>query len=252
MVAGTTGESLLLTRAERERLAARFLEAADGRLPVAVHAGCQTTADTVALARHARDRGAVAVAVAAPPFFAFDGAALIAHFQAAAEVCAPTPFYLYEIRQRTGYPIPVTVVERLLETAPNFVGMKVSDPTIEEVERYLLPDVDVLVGSEALIAEGLARGACGALSGLAGALPRQVVRSVADQSDRGSTLAPLRAGLERYPFHAAGKFALVAQNLPFEPCVRRPLRGLAPAERTELEDWLAGVLMAGRDGVAAL
>jgi N-acetylneuraminate lyase len=249
MVAGTTGESLLLTRPERERLAARFLEAADGRLPVAIHAGCQTTADTIALAIHARERGAAAVAVAAPPFFAFDEAALRAHFQAAADACAPLPFYLYEIRQRTGYAIPVTVVEALRETAGNLVGMKVSDPTIEEVERYLLADFDVLVGAEALIPEGLARGACGALSGLAGALPGHVVDAVGNQRDRGSTLAPLRAGLERYPFHAAGKLALVAQNIALEPCVRAPLRGLTPAERTELEDWLAGVLTARRDGV---
>jgi dihydrodipicolinate synthase/N-acetylneuraminate lyase len=252
MVAGTTGESLLLSRPERECLAARFIEAADGRLPVAIHAGCQTTADTVALAAHAREHGAAAVAVAAPPFFAFDQAALTAHFQAAADACAPLPFYLYEIRQRTGYAIPVAVVEALRETAGNLVGMKVSDPTIEEVEPYLLPDFDVLVGAEALIPEGLARGACGALSGLAGALPRQVLSAVGDRRDRGSTLGPLRAGLERYPFHAAAKIALVAQNVAFEPCVRRPLRGLSPTERTELEDWLAGVLTAGRDSVATL
>ena len=101
MVAGTTGESLLLTRPERERLAARFVDAAGGRFPVAVHAGAQSTADAVALASHAAEAGAAAVAAAAPPFFAFDQASLIAYFQALADACAPLPFYLYEIRQRT-------------------------------------------------------------------------------------------------------------------------------------------------------
>ena len=50
---GTTGESLALSVAERRRAAELFLEASAGRLAVAVHAGAQTTADTVALAAHA-------------------------------------------------------------------------------------------------------------------------------------------------------------------------------------------------------
>jgi dihydrodipicolinate synthase/N-acetylneuraminate lyase len=241
MVAGTTGESLLLRRPERERLVSGFVDAAGGRFPVAVHAGAQSTADAVALASHAVEAGAVAVA-AAPPFFVFDQASLIAHFQAIADACAPVPFYLCEIRRHSGYAIPVPVVETLRETAENLLGMKVSDPTIEDVERYLFPDFDMVVGTESLVKEGFARGAVGALSGLAGALPREVVRSVADPGDRGATLGALLAGIKRYPFHAAGKLALIAQNVALEPWVRRPLRQLTPAEHTDLEDWLALVL----------
>jgi dihydrodipicolinate synthase/N-acetylneuraminate lyase len=242
MVAGTTGESLLLSRVERERLATCFLDAARQRLPVVIHAGAQTTADSVALAASASEAGASAVAALAPPFFAFDQTALIAHFQAIADACAPLPFYLYEIRERTGYPISLPVVEALRDGAENLVGIKVSDPTIEDVERYLLPGFDVLVGSESLISQGLARGAVGAVSGVAGALPRHVVRALEEAPDGGGTLGALRAGLERYPFHAAAKLALIAQNVPLEPWVRPPLRHLASTERTGLEDWLTGVL----------
>jgi hypothetical protein len=53
LVGGTTGEGILLSRDERQRAAGRFLEAAGGRAAVAVHAGAQTTADTVALSAHA-------------------------------------------------------------------------------------------------------------------------------------------------------------------------------------------------------
>ena len=44
---GTTGEGILLSREERQRAAALFIEASQGRLQVAVHCGAQTTADTV-------------------------------------------------------------------------------------------------------------------------------------------------------------------------------------------------------------
>jgi len=243
-VGGTTGESLMLSLAERRQMAEEFIAAARGRLAVAVSAGAQTTADTLVLAEHAANCGAAAVAVAPPPFFAFDAPALLAHLSAAAARCAPVPFYLYEIRQRTGYAIPVTVVQALLDRAPNFVGMKVSDPTLEEVQRYLLPGLDVMIGAEGLVAEGLARGAVGAVSGLAGALPRHVARAVREGPVDGTMpLGALRTGLERFPFHAAGKLALIAQHIPVQPWVRAPLRQLTPAERTELEDWLAASVL---------
>jgi len=245
MIAGTTGEGLLLTRAERERLTDLFVEAADGRLPITVHAGALSTGETIALAAHAAARGATAVAVGAPPFFPMDESSLLAHFQAAADACEPVPFYLYEIRTHAGYPIPISVVERLRESSTNLVGMKVSDPTMEDLERYLLPGFDILVGAESLLTAGLAAGAVGAISGVAAALPRHIVGALSDPSDRGSSVAPLRAGLESYPLQAAAKLALVAQNLAIGTSVRAPLRALSPAERTDLEDWLAGVLIAG-------
>src|SRR3989449_8372838 len=66
---GTTGEGFLLPLEQRLRAAQLFVEAADGRLLVAVHCGGQSTWDTVQLAAHAADVGADGVAVIAPPYF---------------------------------------------------------------------------------------------------------------------------------------------------------------------------------------
>src|SRR5918996_2596795 len=90
---GTTGEGILLSAAERKRVAELFVA---GPLAVAVHCGAQTTADTVELASHAAEAGAAAVAVIGPPYFAYDDEALVAHFSAAAHACDPVPFYVYE------------------------------------------------------------------------------------------------------------------------------------------------------------
>src|SRR5918999_6242969 len=78
---GTTGEGILLSLDERERVAAAFREAVSGTL--IVHAGAQTTAATVALAAHAAEIGADAVGVIAPPYFPLDTDALMGHFVAA-------------------------------------------------------------------------------------------------------------------------------------------------------------------------
>src|SRR2546423_4527588 len=119
---GTTGEGFLLPVEQRMRAAQLFVESADGRLQVAVHCGAQSTWDTVELAAHAADAGADAVAVMAPPYYTLDEAALLAHFAAAARACAPTSFYVYEFAARSGYAVPISVLEQLRQSAPNIRG----------------------------------------------------------------------------------------------------------------------------------
>ena len=175
----------------------RLSNAVAGPLPVLAHCGAQTTADTVELAAHAAEAGAEAVAVIAPPYFQFDEDELLAHFAAAARACAPLPFYVYEFEKVSGYPIPVSVVERLRETVDNLAGMKVSDAPFAKVSPYLLDGLDVYIGAEALIGEGLAAGAAGAVSGLAAAFPEVVVEAV--RTGDSTAAGELRAIVDRYP-----------------------------------------------------
>jgi dihydrodipicolinate synthase/N-acetylneuraminate lyase len=233
---GTTGEGFLLPVEQRMRAAQLYVEAANGRLLVGVHCGAQSTWDTVELAAHAADIGADGVAVMAPPYFALDEAALLAHFDAAARACAPTPFYVYEFAARSGYAVPLTVLEKLREAAPNFRGLKVSDTPWERFAPYLIEGLDVFVGPEALLAQGLAGGAIGAVSALASAFPELVVAAV--REPLGADLGPVRAALERFPFHAAAKTVVARRGVPLTADVRRPLRGLTVEEQEELERWL--------------
>jgi dihydrodipicolinate synthase/N-acetylneuraminate lyase len=233
---GTTGEGFLLPLEQRRRAAQLFVEAGRGRLQVAVHCGAQSTWDTVELAAHAADIGADAVAVMAPPYFTLDDAELLAHFAAAARAAAPTAFYVYEFAARSGYAVPVSVLEQLREEAPNFRGLKVSDTPWERFAPYLLEGLDILVGPEALIAQGLAAGAVGAVSALASAFPELVASAVRDPA--AADLGPVRAALERFPLQAAAKVVVAQRGVPIGPDVRRPLRTLTDEERTELEAWL--------------
>ena len=128
---GTTGEGILLAPDERRRAAE--------------------------LAAHAADAGADAVAVIAPPYFALDARSLVAHFEAAAQACEPLPFYVYEFEARSGYAVPLSVLERLRERAPNLAGLKVSDSPWTAVAPYLVEGLDLFVGAEALVHEALAQ-----------------------------------------------------------------------------------------------
>jgi dihydrodipicolinate synthase/N-acetylneuraminate lyase len=241
LVLGTTGEGVLFSPDERREIAAAFVEAARGKLQLAVHCGAQTTRDTALLAEHAAAAGADAVAVIAPPYFALGEDELLAHFETAARACAPLPFYLYEFEARSGYAIPLQVIERLRERVPNLAGMKVSDSPWQRLEPYLLEGLDVFVGAEGLLERALAAGASGAVSGLAGSFPDAVVPLVREPTpEAGERAATLRAELQRFPFHAASKAALAFRGVALGPEVRAPLRGLTDAERAGVERIVRG------------
>jgi dihydrodipicolinate synthase/N-acetylneuraminate lyase len=233
---GTTGEGILLSVAERRRVIDLFLAACGGRLDVAVHCGAQTTADTVLLAEHAAAAGVAAVAVIGPPYFQLDDEALLAHFVAAAEACAPTPFYVYEFARVSGYAVPVRVVERLGASVSNLAGMKVSDAPFERLEPYLIEGLDIFVGAESLIGAGIRQGAKGSVSALATVFPELVAAAVHEPSaERSARLGELRDALELFPRHAALKRVLALRGVPVREDVRRPLRGLTDRERDRLD-----------------
>ena len=236
---GSTGEGILLTVAERTRVLAAFIACG---LPVIAHCGAQTTADTVALAADAAAAGAAGVAVIGPPYFPLDDESLLRHFTAAARACAPVPFYVYEFERVSGYAVPPAVIGRLREAAPNLAGLKVSDTPFAKIEPYLIEGLDLFVGAEALIGQGLAAGAAGAVSGLASAFPEVVAEAVrtADSQRAGE----LRALVERYPRLAALKAIVADRGVAIGEDLRAPLRRLSADERravlADVEAFLAG------------
>jgi dihydrodipicolinate synthase/N-acetylneuraminate lyase len=236
LACGTTGEGVLLSVDERRRVAELFLASRPDGFQVAVHAGAQTTEDSIALAAHALEAGADAVALIAPPYFPLDPEELLRHFVSVADACEPLPFYIYEFAGRSGYAIPIDVIGRIRERCANVRGMKVSDTPFAAVEPYLaLEGLDVFIGNEPLVLEGITRGAVGAVSGLASAFPAITAALVHDRSERANEqVGQLRSGLQGIPFHAALKEVLVARDVLTSADVRAPLRGLTDDERAKV------------------
>jgi dihydrodipicolinate synthase/N-acetylneuraminate lyase len=146
------------------------------------------------------------------------------------------PFYIYEFAARSGYQVPVALVQRLRDRAPNLRGLKVSDKPWEAVEPYLLDGLDVFVGAEALVARGLMNGAAGAVSGLASVYPEVVATLVREPTEEHSAEAErLRASLDRFPLQAAAKVVAARRGVPIKPDVRAPIRLLTSAELEALD-----------------
>ena len=232
LACGTTGEGVLLSVAERRQVAEAFLAVRRDVFQIAIHAGAQTTRDTVALSAHALEIGADAVAVIAPPYYQLGSRELFDHLRSAADACDPLPFYVYEFAARSGYAIPVDVLDQLRREQTNVVGLKVSDTPFGAVEPYLIDGMDVFIGSEPLVRAGMERGAVGAVSGLASAWPEVVASLVHDHSPEAHLrVTELREGLDGIPFQAALKQVLTDRGVLMHADVRPPLRGLTLEER---------------------
>jgi dihydrodipicolinate synthase/N-acetylneuraminate lyase len=250
LVLGTTGEGMLLRGDERRR-AAELAVAGARSLRVIVHCGAQTTGETCSLAARAAELGADGVAVIGPPYFPLAPDELLGHFAAAAEACAPLPFYVYEYADRSGYVVPVKVLQELRERASNLVGMKVSDAPFERVEPYLGIGLDVFIGAEGVLRDGLKHGAAGAVSGVAAAFPEAVAALVRDPTtERAELVDALRGALSAHPFQASVKVAAGLRGVPVRPDVRAPLRPLSAEDSERLAGELERLVGADRLGSA--
>ena len=117
--------------------------------------------------------------------------------------------------------------------------MKVSDSPWERFEPYLIEGLDIFVGPEVLIHQGMAAGAVGAVSALATAFPELVLEAVRSRSPEASRrVGELRAAIERFPRHAALKHVLRTRGVAINGDVRQPLRGLTSEEQAQLDELL--------------
>ena len=142
------------------------------------------------------------------------------------------PFYVYEFARTSGYAVPVSVIQALRETAPNLAGLEVSDTPWDNFSPYLIEGLDIFVGPEALIGQGISAGAAGAVSALATAFPELVAEAVREPGGEAARrVGALRSDVERFPRHAALKRVLVERGVQISEDVRRPLRPLTGEER---------------------
>jgi len=121
---GTGGEFSTLSFEEKTRLMQVAVEVAARRVFVMPNVGAITTAESVALARHAEAVGCDAVSAVTPFFLKPSQDELFEHYKA---ICAAVkiPVLAYNIPERTGgVSLAVATVARLAREVPNFAGIK--------------------------------------------------------------------------------------------------------------------------------
>jgi 4-hydroxy-tetrahydrodipicolinate synthase len=171
--AGTTGESATLSHDEHNRVIEICVEEAAGRVPVVAGAGSNSTAEAIALTRHAKSVGADAVLSVAPYYNKPTQEGLYRHFAAIAEA-VDIPIVIYNIPARSVVEISVETMERLARIA-NVIGVKDATANLARPtrERALCGHSFRLLSGEDATALGyMAHGGHGCISVTANVAPR--------------------------------------------------------------------------------
>ncbi len=173
---GTTGESPTLNEEEHKHVIALCVGAAKKRMPVIAGTGSNSTAEAVALTKHAAKVGADGALVVTPYYNKPTNKGLYLHFKAVAEA-APLPIILYNIAGRTGKNIEPELMAKLARDCKNIVGVKEASGSLEQMLRVkeMCPKEFILLsGDDALTLPVLAIGGTGVISVAANIVPRDV------------------------------------------------------------------------------
>jgi 4-hydroxy-tetrahydrodipicolinate synthase len=119
---GTTGESPTLSHAEHNRVVELCVETAKKRVPVIAGTGSNSTAEAIALTRHAKEAGADAALIVCPYYNRPTQEGLYQHFKAIADA-VDLPIIIYNIPVRSAVDMSVATMARLAKL-PNIVGVK--------------------------------------------------------------------------------------------------------------------------------
>ena len=161
VVAGTTGESPVLTDDERLALFAAVIEAVD--VPVIAGTGTNDTAHSVHLTSEAEALGAAGVLAVCPYYNRPSQAGISAHIRAMA-AATTLPVMVYDIPVRTGRKISTANLLAMFREVPNIVALKDAAGNPAETSALIssLPDgVEVYSGDDGMTLPLLACGAVG-------------------------------------------------------------------------------------------
>ena len=174
---GSLGESATLEPAEKRRVIETCIKAVGDRVPVIPGIAALSTAEAVKLAREAKAIGCSGLMVLPPYVYSSDWREMKAHVRAViAATDLPCLLYNNPIAYRTDF-LPQHIVELAGELS-NLQAVKESSADVRRVTaiRALAgARLQVLVGVDDAIVEGIAAGASGWIAGLVNAFPAESV-----------------------------------------------------------------------------
>ncbi len=133
LLMGSTGEAILLSKDEREKIIDTVIDEASGKVPVMVGVAAVSTRDTLENARYAKAAGADCGLVVQPPYIKPTQDALYHYFKDVADA-VDMPLVIYNNPERCGVNVEPETIARLARH-PNIVAIKEAGPNPYGVMR---------------------------------------------------------------------------------------------------------------------
>jgi 4-hydroxy-tetrahydrodipicolinate synthase len=181
LVSGTTGESPVLTRDEKERLFLAVKEAVAGQATVVAGTGSYNTAESIVMTKMAEQTGVDGILLVTPYYNKPSQEGLYQHYKAIAGATS-LPVILYNVPGRTSVNLLPATVSRLSEIE-NIVAVKEASGSLDQVAeiRRSTPDEFLIYsGDDSLTLPILALGGHGVISvasNVAGLLIKEMISS---------------------------------------------------------------------------
>jgi 4-hydroxy-tetrahydrodipicolinate synthase len=201
VVAGTTGESPVLSAEEVEELTRRAVARCRGKLKVIVGAGTYSTAETIVRTRAVSRLGVDGVMLVTPYYSKPPQDGLYRHFAAAADA-SDAPVILYNVPSRTAVDLLPNTIGRLARH-PQIVAVKEATGLMSRTREILNvcpPNFTVLSGDDATAIDLMSVGARGVISVSANVVPRRM-REACDAAISGDLAAARAIDSDLQPLH---------------------------------------------------
>jgi 4-hydroxy-tetrahydrodipicolinate synthase len=135
LLMGSTGEAIMLTAEERNRVIDAVIDEAGGKIPVMVGVAAVSTRQTIENAKYAKDAGADCGLVVQPPYIKPTQAGLYNYFKDVADA-VDLPLVIYNNPERCGVNVEPETVARLAQHL-NIVAVKEAGPNPYGVMRMI-------------------------------------------------------------------------------------------------------------------
>jgi 4-hydroxy-tetrahydrodipicolinate synthase len=172
---GTTGESVTLTKAEKQELLAQTIGFVRNRVPVVLGVGGNNTAEVVEAFGAFEMDGVDAILSVSPYYNKPTQEGIYQHYKAIAQV-ALRPIILYNVPGRTGSNMTADTTLRLAKDFKNIIAIKEASANLDQMGRILKhkpKDFMLISGDDALTLPIIAMGGVGVISVVGNALPME-------------------------------------------------------------------------------
>ena len=249
-VCGQTGEGLLLPAAHRMQAVEAAVQNSPAGKTVIAHVGAYSTAEAIALAKHACSAGAHAIS-SLPPLAGHSFAEIRNYYEALA-AASDLPLFIYYFPNICPQ---IAAVGQILELAaiPNVAGLKFTDFDLYKLWCIRSEGKIIYNGRDEVLAAGLLMGAHGGIGTFYNLVPDWFVdvyrrAEAGDWTGARATqegITELIRTVLRFPVFGAVKFLLARMGLDCGECLP-PRRPLTPDEEQALLTALEGTRFAQR------
>ena len=177
-VLGTTAETPTLTKEEKVKVKRTIIDRVNGRLPILLGVGSNSTQAVVDSVKNDDMTGVDALLVVVPYYNKPSQEGIYQHYKAVAEA-TDLPIVLYNVPGRTGVNMTSETTLRLANDFENIVAIKEASGNIAQMDEIIKnkPEgFDVISGDDGITFPLITLGAVGVISVLGNAFPREFSR----------------------------------------------------------------------------